>query len=108
MLPTLLEVFRTSRSAECEERAFVLTAVGVPNVVDFDGINLRIVHYCLDNDIRYDSSVSLDRFKDSKGALDDVNESVAFAAHAALRALTGQDLPASKRAWEEWSKAQGS
>ena len=37
MLPTLLEVFRTSRSAECEERAFVLTAVGVPNVVDFDG-----------------------------------------------------------------------
>jgi rhomboid protease GluP len=37
MLPTLLEVFRTSRSVECEERALVLTAVGVPNVVDFDG-----------------------------------------------------------------------
>jgi rhomboid protease GluP len=37
MLPTLLEVFRTSRSAECEERALVLTAVGVPNVVDYDG-----------------------------------------------------------------------
>lgn len=42
MLPTLLEVFRTSRSAECEERAFVLTAVGVPNVVDFDGIHYVI------------------------------------------------------------------
>src|ERR1044071_2838055 len=42
MLPTLLEVFRTSRSAECEERAFVLTAVGVPNVVDFDGIQYVI------------------------------------------------------------------
>ncbi len=37
MLPTLLEVFRSARSAECEERAFVLTAVGVPSVVDFDG-----------------------------------------------------------------------
>jgi rhomboid protease GluP len=37
MLPTLLEVFRTSRSMECEERALVLTAVGVPSVVDFDG-----------------------------------------------------------------------
>jgi rhomboid protease GluP len=37
MLPTLQEVFRTARSAECEERALVLTAVGVPSVVDFDG-----------------------------------------------------------------------
>src|SRR5258707_14752531 len=30
-------------------------------VVDFDGINLRIVHYCLENDIPYESSVPLDR-----------------------------------------------
>ena len=42
MLPTLLEVFRSPRSAECEERAFVLTAVGVPNVVDFDGFHYVI------------------------------------------------------------------
>jgi membrane associated rhomboid family serine protease len=42
MLPTLLEVFRSPRSTECEERAFVLTAVGVPNVVDFDGFNYVI------------------------------------------------------------------
>jgi rhomboid protease GluP len=42
MLPTLLEVFRSPRSAECEERAFVLTAVGVPNVVDFDGLHYVI------------------------------------------------------------------
>lgn len=41
-------------------------------VVDFDGINLRIVHYCLDNDIPYESSAPLDRFKDAKGDLDDV------------------------------------
>ena len=37
MLPTLLEIFSSPRSADCEERAFVLTAVGVPSVVEFDG-----------------------------------------------------------------------
>jgi rhomboid protease GluP len=42
MLPTLLEVFRSTRSAECEERALVLTAMGVPNVVDFDGFQYVI------------------------------------------------------------------
>src|SRR6202162_5765983 len=47
-------------------------------VVDFDGINLRIVHYCLDNDIAYESSVPLDRFKDAKGDLDDVKLIKAF------------------------------
>ncbi len=36
-------------------------------VVDFDGISLRIVHYCVDNDIPYESSVPLDRFKDCPG-----------------------------------------
>src|SRR6202049_216746 len=35
-------------------------------VVDFDGINLRIVHYCVDNDIPYESSVPLDQFKNSQ------------------------------------------
>jgi K+-transporting ATPase ATPase C chain len=47
-------------------------------VVDFDGISLRLVHYCLDNDIPYDSSVPLDRFKDAKGNLDDVKLIKAF------------------------------
>ena len=47
-------------------------------VVDFDGINLRIVHYCLDNDIPYQSSVPLDQFKDSHGDLDDVKLIKAF------------------------------
>src|SRR5450432_655894 len=41
-------------------------------VVDFDGISLRLVHYCLDNDIPYDSSIPLDKFKDANGNLDDV------------------------------------
>jgi potassium-transporting ATPase KdpC subunit len=47
-------------------------------VVDFDGINLRIVHYCLDNDIPYESSVPLDRFKDANGDLNDVKLIKAF------------------------------
>jgi K+-transporting ATPase ATPase C chain len=47
-------------------------------VVDFDGINLRIVHYCLENDIPYESSAPLDRFKDANGGLDDVKLIKAF------------------------------
>src|ERR1700736_2675698 len=47
-------------------------------VVDFDGISDRIVHYCLDNGIPYESSVSLDKFKDAKGDLDDVKLIKAF------------------------------
>jgi len=47
-------------------------------VVDFDGINLRIVHYCVDNGIPYESSVPLDQFRDSAGNLDDVKLIKAF------------------------------
>ena len=47
-------------------------------VVDFDGFYDRIVHYCVDNDIPYSSSVSLDKFKDSHGDLDDVKLIKAF------------------------------
>src|SRR5262245_61567673 len=47
-------------------------------VVDFDGMNLRVVHYCLDNDVPYESSMPLDQFKDAKGELDDVKLIKAF------------------------------
>jgi K+-transporting ATPase ATPase C chain len=47
-------------------------------VVDFDGIKVRIVHYCVENDIPYDSSKPLDAFKDPKGELDDVKLINAF------------------------------
>jgi K+-transporting ATPase ATPase C chain len=47
-------------------------------VVDFDGINLRVVHYCLENDIPYDSSIPLDKFKNAQGDLDDVKLITAF------------------------------
>ena len=47
-------------------------------IVDFDGISLRIVHYCIDNDIPYESSVPLNQFKDSHGDLDEVKLIKAF------------------------------
>jgi len=47
-------------------------------VVDFDGIGVRIVHYCIDNDIPYESSVPLERFKNQQGELDDVKLIKAF------------------------------
>jgi potassium-transporting ATPase KdpC subunit len=47
-------------------------------VVDFDGIKDRLVHYCVDNEIPYDSSKPLDAFKDAKGDLDDVKLIKAF------------------------------
>lgn len=47
-------------------------------IVDFDGIEDRIVHYCLDNDIPYTSSSPLDQFKDAQGNLDDVKLIKAF------------------------------
>src|SRR4029077_13114032 len=47
-------------------------------VVDFDGIDDRIVHYCVDNDIPYESSAPLDQFKNSHGDLDDVKLIKAF------------------------------
>ena len=36
------------------------------------------MHYCLDNDIAYESSVPLDTFKDAQGNLDDVKLIKAF------------------------------
>jgi K+-transporting ATPase ATPase C chain len=47
-------------------------------VVDFDGVALRVVHYCVENEIPYDSSAPLDRFRDAKGDLDDVKLIKAF------------------------------
>src|ERR1700751_5146654 len=47
-------------------------------IVDFDGIELRLVHYCLENSIPYESSMALDPFKDAQGNLDDVKLIKAF------------------------------
>ena len=47
-------------------------------VVDYDGISLRIVHYCVENGIPYESSMPLERFKSADGSLDDVKLIKAF------------------------------
>ncbi len=47
-------------------------------VADFLGIKARIVHYCLDNGIAFESSVPLDTFKDAQGNLDDAKLIGAF------------------------------
>ena len=47
-------------------------------VVDFLGIKARIVHYCVDNELGYESSVSLGTFRDAQGNLDDVKLIKAF------------------------------
>ncbi len=60
-------------------------------VVDFDGIDDRIVHYCVDNDIPYTSSVPLDQFKDSQGNLDDVKLIKAFNDDKAPLAFTPKE-----------------
>jgi len=47
-------------------------------VVDFDGISLRLLHYCVENGIPYESSRPLEQFKDSEGNLDEVKLIDAF------------------------------
>jgi membrane associated rhomboid family serine protease len=37
MLSTVFEAYRSPRKTDCEERAFVLTAVGIPSHLEFDG-----------------------------------------------------------------------
>ena len=48
-------------------------------VADFVGIKVRVVHYCIDNGLAFDSSVPLDTFKDAQGNLDDAKLIKAFA-----------------------------
>jgi len=47
-------------------------------VVDFDGIKDRVVHYAVENNLPYESSVPLERFTDAQGNLDDVKLIKAF------------------------------
>jgi potassium-transporting ATPase KdpC subunit len=63
--------------------------------VDFDGISLRIVHYCLENGIPYKSSIPLNKFQDANGNLDDVELVKAFNNdHARLTFTPEATIPA--------------
>lgn len=63
-------------------------------VVDFDGIEDRIVHYCVDNNIAFDSSAPLKQFQDAQSNLDDVKLIKAFNADAPLVFTPKQPIPA--------------
>jgi K+-transporting ATPase ATPase C chain len=64
-------------------------------IVDFDGLRTRMVHYCVDNGIPFTTSTPLDTFKDANGKLDDVKLIKAFNAEKApLRFLPATPVPA--------------
>jgi len=47
-------------------------------VVDFDGVQDRIVHYCTENALAFESSAPIKTFEDGQGNLDDVKLIKAF------------------------------
>ena len=64
-------------------------------IVDFDGIQDRIVHYCFENGIPYTSSVPMSRFEDAQGHLDDVKLIQAFNdAKSPLAFTPKEEIPA--------------
>ena len=38
MSATAIEVFRSTRRPDCDERAFVLAAIGISSTIHFDGL----------------------------------------------------------------------
>lgn len=46
--------------------------------VAFDGIKTRVVHYCLDNHLPFESSQPIEQFRNADGSLDDVRLIKAF------------------------------
>jgi K+-transporting ATPase ATPase C chain len=62
--------------------------------VAFDGLKVRIVHYCVDNDLAFDSSIPLERFKDAQGNLDDIKLIKAFGDKTPLVVMPKTAIPA--------------
>jgi K+-transporting ATPase ATPase C chain len=63
-------------------------------VVDFDGVHDRIVHYCVENNIEFDSSTPLKEFQDKQGSPDDVKLIKAFNADGPLVFMPKREIPA--------------
>lgn len=42
MSATAIEVFRSTRRPDCDERAFVLAAIGIPSTIHFDGLEFLL------------------------------------------------------------------
>lgn len=62
--------------------------------VDFDGVRDRIVHYCLDNGIAFESSVAIQQFENAQGDLDDVKLIKAFNGDSPPAFTPRQPIPA--------------
>jgi K+-transporting ATPase ATPase C chain len=60
--------------------------------IGYDGLKLRVVRYCVANDIPFDTSRSLDDFKDAEGQLDDVKLIKAFGDRKAPLVFTPKAL----------------
>jgi K+-transporting ATPase ATPase C chain len=63
-------------------------------IVDFDGVHDRIIHYCIDNNITFTSSVPLKQFQDKDGNLNDVALIKAFNADTPLVFTPSREIPA--------------
>ncbi len=66
-----------------------------PDSVAFDGVADRIVHYCLDNNIKLQTSTPLSGFKDKDGNIDDVKLIEAFNdSNTPLKITPAVEIPA--------------
>jgi HEAT repeat protein len=107
-LPALLNAALDLEAIVRAEAVRSLGALGGENELPRLIQLLRADH---DDNVRLESAYALRRIGGAKAlpalayALDDPNESVIFAAHEALVALTGQELPPSRRTWESWIAA---
>lgn len=63
-------------------------------VVDFDGVRDRIVHYCVENNIEFESTSPLEDFQDNRGNLNDVKLIKAFNADQPLLFKPKMEIPA--------------
>ena len=63
-------------------------------VVDYDGIHDRIVHYCVDNNIIFTSSLPLKQFQDKDGNLNDVALIKAFNGDTPMVFTPSREIPA--------------
>lgn len=64
-------------------------------VVDFDGVQLRIVHYCIENGLAFESSAPIKDYQDAQGNLDDVKLIKAFNDDKAALTITPKNtIPA--------------
>ncbi len=80
LAPTSAKLFLGAvKTSKDDKGNDIKDAKGNPvEVVDVDGISDRLVHYCADNKLPYESSQPLATFNDASGSLDDVRLIKAF------------------------------